>query len=92
MDAGQARNCKFGIIIRAEQYGKMNFHNNYGTFYMISINIPICLGIQNTIPNRLSDGHVIEVYANVVYRTKTSFPFSLTFKTSYFIILSAYRN
>ena len=38
-----------------------------GNFYTILINITICLGIQNTILNSLTEGHYMKVCGNVKY-------------------------
>ena len=51
----------------AGRYGKMYYHDNYGEFYMMSINITICLFIQNTIPNSLTEGHYIDVFGSLKY-------------------------
>ena len=45
----------------------MYYHDNHGEFYTIWINITVCLFIQNTILNSLTEGHYIEVYGNVKY-------------------------
>ena len=75
------------ICYRARWYVKKYYQDDYGEFYTISINITICLWIQNTILNSLTEGH-----GNLKYGIglKNSFLFSQTFQTSYLIILRAY--
>ena len=64
-----------------------------GKLCAISINITICLWIENTISNSLAVGHYCHHWSirKVWYRTKTSFPFSLT-DFDHFKGLSSHRS